>query len=165
MVASHLIVHSLLYAAIFNGYLLLMMISTSPRVWGYTDYPEAIKAKVPAQTSEEKRLALMIAIPWMVFALGFPVYSTLMLKGKLGGEILYWTAFLNVLLMVLLATLGDLVVLDWIIISKITPDFVVIPGTAKSDYKDFSHHFRAHARAAAILLVLCILIAAAVALL
>jgi hypothetical protein len=46
----------------------------------------------------------------------------------LGGEIPFWTAFLNVFALVFLATLGDLVILDWL---KITPEFVMIPGTEK----------------------------------
>ena len=162
MIITHLLAHSLFYAVIVNGYLFLIMITISPRVWGYSDYPEAIKAKVPPQTRAEKRLGLIVGIPWMIFTLGFPFYSPLLLKAKLGGEIPYSTAFLNVFLLVLVATLGDLLILDWFLISKITPGFVMIPGTDKADYKDFSHHYRGHLRAAMILVLLCVVIAAIV---
>ncbi len=57
MVLTHILTHGLVFAFIVNGYLLLMMLTTSPRVWGYADYSEAIKLKVPPQTREEKRLA------------------------------------------------------------------------------------------------------------
>jgi len=156
MVLTHLVAHSLFFATIVNGYLFLIMVSTSPRVWGYSDYSEAIKAKVPPQTRKEKRLALIIGLPWIIFTLGFPIYSTYILKSKLGGEIPSWTAFLNVFVLVFLATLGDLVILDWL---KITPEFVMIPGTEKADYQDFSHHYKAHARAAVPLVLLCIILA------
>jgi hypothetical protein len=63
------------------------------------------------------------------------------------------------LALVFLATLGDLLVLDWLIVSKITPKFVIIPGTDKEDYKDFSHHYKAHARAAIALVLLSLLFA------
>jgi hypothetical protein len=159
MVLAHLVAHSLFFATIVNGYLLLIMVSTSPRVWGYSDYSEAIKAKVPPQTKKEKRLALIIGLPWIIFAVGFPIYSTYVLKSKLGGEIPFWTAFLNVFVLVFLATLGDLVILDWL---KITPEFVMIPGTEKEDYQDFSHHYKAHARAAVPLVLLCIILASIV---
>ena len=159
MVLTHLLAHSLFFAAIVNGYLLLIMVSTSPRVWGYSDYSEAIKAKVPPQTPKEKRLALIIGIPWMIFAVGFPLYSTYVLKSMLGGEIPFWTAFLNIFGMVFLATLCDLVILDWLIVNKITPEFVMIPGTEKADYLDFSHHYKAHARAAVVLFLLCLILA------
>jgi hypothetical protein len=159
MVASFVVQQALSYALIVNGYLLLVMVTASPRVWGYADYPDAIKAKVPAQTSDEKRLAAIIGIPWFLFTLGYPIYSTYALKANLGGEISFWIAFLNVGAMALLANLGDWVVLDWLIITRITPDFVVIPGTEKADYKDLSQHFQAQARASVILVMLCLIMA------
>jgi len=59
MVVTHLITHGLFFAVIFNGYLLLVMALTNPRVLGYTDYPEVVKHKVPPQTQKEK---LIIAL-------------------------------------------------------------------------------------------------------
>jgi len=136
-----------------------MMITASPRVWGYSDYSDKIKAKVPPQTKEEKRKAVLWAIPMMIFAIGFPIYSTLLLKSDLGHDFAFWAAFLNVLAMVFLAYLVDLLILDWLIVSKITPQFVIIPGTVEEDYKDFSHHYRSQLRAAPILALLCLVIA------
>jgi hypothetical protein len=135
------------------------MLFTSPRVWGYSDYSESIKAKVPPQTKQEKRLAILIAVPWLLFSAGFPIYSTFVLKSKFGGEIPFWLAFLNVFVLVFLVVLGDLVILDWLIVSKFTPEFVIIPGTEEADYKDFSHHYKAHARAAVPLALVCMVLA------
>lgn len=162
MVWTHLLTHAILYALMFNGFILLLMITTSPRVWGYADYSDAIKAKVPPQTARERRLALIVSLPWLIITFGFPIYSTYVLKANLGGEIPYWAAFLNVFLMVLLATVGDLVFLDWLIVSRITPRFVIIPGTEKADYHDFSHHFKAHARAIVPLTLVCAVLSAVV---
>ena len=159
MVVTHLVTHGLFFSFIVNGYLLLVMILVSPRIWGYADYPEKIKRKVPPQTRREKLLAALIALPWFIFVLGFPVFSSYVLKSKLGGEIPFLTAFLNVLVLSLAATLGDLIILDWLVVSKITPGFVIIPGTDKADYKDFSHHYKAHARAVVGLILLSLIIA------
>jgi len=159
MVLAHILSNSLFYGAAITAYLLAMMVSTSPRVWGYADYPEIVRSKVPPQTSAEKRLALVLGLPFFIFAFGFPIYSTLLLKSKLGGEILLWIALLNLLALFSAATLGDLVLLDWLIVSKVTPGFVIIPGTSKQDYKDFSDHFRAHARAAVAMLLLALVLA------
>jgi hypothetical protein len=87
MVLRHVLTHGLIFAAIANTYIFLAMISTTPRVWGYTDYPEAIKNKVPPQTRREKRKALLVGLPWFIFVLGFPLFSTYSLKSKLGHEI------------------------------------------------------------------------------
>ncbi len=159
MVVTHLITHGLFFAIIFNGYLLLVMVLTSPRVWGYSDYPEVIKNKVSPQTQREKLLAAVIGLPWFIFVLGFPIFSTYVLKSKLGDEIPFFIAFLNLLVLFLLATVGDLVILDWLIISKITPKIVIIPGSERADYKDFLHHYKAHAKALVGLILLCLIIA------
>ena len=135
------------------------MITANPRVWGYADYSEAIKNKVPPQTGKEKLLGGIVGLPWFIFVLGFPIYSTYILKSNLGNEISFWIAFLNLFVLSLLLIVGDLVILDWLIVSKITPKFVIILGTSKEDYKDFSHHYRAHARAAVIQILICLIIA------
>jgi len=165
MIIKHIITHGLFYSVVMNAYLFLLMITFSPRVWGYKDYPDIVKKKVPAQTRKEKTLGAIVGLPWFVFVLGFPIFSTFALKSKLGGEITFAAALLNVLVMFIFATLGDLVLLDWILISRITPNFVIIPGTVKEDYKNFSHHFKAHAKAAIPLTVLCLIIAGLVSLL
>jgi hypothetical protein len=165
MVLTHVITHGLFYGAVLTGYLFLFMITFSPRVWGYKDYPDIVKKKVPGQTRREKTVGVIIGLPWFIFVMGFPILSTFALKSKLGGKITFLEASLNVFVMFICATLGDLVLLDWFIINKITPKFVIIPGTVKADYKDFSHHFKAHAKAAIPLTVLCLFIAAMVSLL
>jgi len=165
MVLVHVMTHGLFYGVIVTGYLFLVMITVSPRVWGYHDYSDNIKKKVPPQTKEEKKKAWIIGLPWLVFVPGFPIFSTFMLKAKLGGEISFSTALLNVLVLIFAGTLGDLVLLDWIVVSRITPKFVIIPGTVKDDYKDFSHHYKAHAKAIIPLILLCLIIAGIVYLL
>jgi len=160
MVLSHVITHSLFYSVVVTGYLFVLMISTSPRVWGYNDYPQAIKDKVSPQTKKEKNLAIITALPWFLFTLGFPIYSTTLLRAKLSNDIPMWVAFLNLLMMYIMATIGDLVILDWLIVSKLTPNFVIIPGSEKKDYKDFSHHFKDHARATIVIIPVFLVIAA-----
>ncbi len=151
--------HGLIYGAAITGYLFVFMITFSPRVWGYKDYSEAVKKKVAPQTRRERMLAAIIGLPWIVFVLGFPIYSTFVLKAKLGAQISFLRAFLHIIVLFMFSTLGDLVLLDWLVISKITPKFVVIPGTVKEDYKDFSHHFRGHAKAIIPMIILAVIMA------
>ena len=123
MLLNHIIKHGLFYAVIVNSYLFILMITMSSRIWGYKDYPEVVKQKIPPQTRKEKALAAIVGLPWFPFVLGFPIVSTYMLKSNLGGEISFFKAFLNIFVLFSLATVGDLVILDWLIISKITPKF------------------------------------------
>jgi len=152
----------LIYGSIITGYIFLLMITLSPRIWGYTDYPETVKRKVPPQTRHERTVAGIVGIPFIVFAIVYPAYSVLALKDRLGGAITFNDAFVHLLILVIFITIGDLVFLDWLIISKITPGFVVIPGSEVEDYKDFSHHYRGHLRATIIMIVLCAAVAVVV---
>jgi hypothetical protein len=164
MALSYILTQGFLYFLIVDGYLFLLMISLNPRIWGYADYSIEIKKKIPPQTTKEKIVAAIVGIPWIIFTFGFPVYSSLQLKGLLGAEINYGVAFLNILVMVFLVNVGDVFILDWLIVNTITPKFVIIPGTVKEDYRDFSHHYKSHIRASIIQLIICVLLAGIVSL-
>ncbi len=159
VLSSFSLLHGLIYGGGITGYILLLMVATSPRVWGYQDYPERVKEKVPPQTRRERTLAGVLGIPFLLFSFVFPVYSVLELKAQMGGGISIMDAFVHLLILMASVTFGDLVLLDWFIISKITPGFVVIPGSEAEDYKDFSHHYRGHLRAAVIMVIVSALIA------
>ena len=156
---NHLITHSLFYAAIFNGYIFVIMTTTSPRIWGYNDYPDVIKNKVPPRTKREKVTAMILGFPWLIFVFIFPIFSTCILKCKLDVSFTFLKAFLNLYSMFVFASVVDLVILDWLIISKITPKFVIIPGSEEEDYKDFSHHYKSHVKAMIVLIPICFIIA------
>ncbi|KPK55693.1 MAG: hypothetical protein AMS21_13375 [Gemmatimonas sp. SG8_38_2] len=150
--------HALTYVLVTNGYLFLVMIATSPRIWGYHDYPATVRAKVPPQTKKERAIGALLALPWMAFVLGFPVVSTYVLKSSLGGEIPFLVAFLNPLVLLQLANVAEVLILDWLIVSKMTPPFVILPGSTAEDYKDMTHHFKGHLRAGAVMVVISLVI-------
>jgi hypothetical protein len=153
---------SLVYAGIANLYLFLMMITTSPRVWGYSDYPDVVKDKVLPPTRKEKRTALMVGLPWIAFVLAYPFVASYRMKAGLGDNFTYGIAFLHFFAMFQLASLVDLVDLYWLIVSRIRPNFVIIPGSVEADYKDFSHHYKGHARAFLAITLLALAFAAIV---
>ena len=149
----------LLYGVAITGYLLLMMVTVNPRVWGYSDYPERVKRKVRPPTAEERRLAGVVAAPYFLFMPLYPVYSVLQLRAMTGGTIAFTDALTHLLVLAASAFLGDLVILDWLIISRITPRFVVIEGSEPADYKDFTHHYVGHAYASVVIVALCAAVA------
>ena len=155
MLTTYTLLHGLICGITFAGYIFLLMITLSPRIWGYQDYPERVKAKVPPQTRRERTIAGLAGIPFFLIAIGFPIYSVLTLKNQFGGEIPFMDAFFHLLVLVMSANFGDLVILDWFIISKITPRFVIIPGSEAEDYKDFSHHYKGHVWGTIAMVILC----------
>jgi hypothetical protein len=134
------------------------MVTFNPRIWGYQDYPERIKEKIPPQTRRERAIAGLVSIPFFIFILGYPIITTSLLETNLGGEINFEVAFFNIIFMVIFFFLADLVILDWLIISKITPKFVIIDGTTPEDYKDFTHHYRGHLIALIPLTIICVIL-------
>ncbi len=155
MVFVNIVFNGLFYTAIGAGYLLIFMVTFNPRIWGYQDYPKKIKEKVPSQTRRERIVAGLVGMPWFFFILAYPLISTIFLETELKGEIPFEIAFFNIFFMVFLFFLVDLVVLDWLIITKITPKFVIIDGTTPEDYKDFSHHYKGHLIASIPLILIC----------
>jgi hypothetical protein len=155
-VSALIIQHGLIFGGAATAYLFLLMFTLSPRVWGYADYPQAVKDKVPPQTKREKLIALAVGAPWLLFVLIYPVASTFMIKAALGSDIPLRVAILNPAVCFALLTFGDLVIVDWLFISKLTPKRVMIPGTVAEDYKDFSHHFRSHAKSAVFMALICV---------
>lgn len=149
-----------LYIVIGIGYLLILMVVFNPRIWGYQDYPERVKEKVPSQTRKERIIAGLVGLPWFFFIFAYPLVSTAFLEAELGGEVPFEIAFFNIFFMVFSFFLADLVILDWLIISKLTPKFVIIDGTAPEDYKDFSHHYKGHLFASIPLTIICVIFSA-----
>jgi hypothetical protein len=160
MVFEQIVVNSFIYTAIGAGYLLIFMVTFNPRIWGYQDYPERIKENVHPQTRRERVIAGLVGLPWFIFILAYPLISTRSLKKALGGELAFGIAFSNMFFMIFLFFLVDLVILDWLIISKITPKFVIIDGTKPEDYKDFSHHYKGHLIASLPLTLICVICSA-----
>ena len=134
------------------------MVAFNPRIWGYQDYPDRIKEKIPPQTRRERAIAGLVSIPFFIFILGYPFITTALLETRLGGEINFEVAFFNIFLMIISFFLADLVILDWLIISKITPKFVIIDGTTPEDYKDFTHHYQGHLIALIPLTIICVIL-------
>ena len=161
---EHVLLHGTVFAVLMTLYLLAVMRGLSPRIWAFSDYPKTITDHVPPQTDRERRIATYLVVPFFILIFGFPIGSTLMLEGIYGGSLPFLDAFLNIFGLVLFGTFADFVILDWLIVGTITPDWVIIHGTEhmrEKEYKDFrGYHARGHARAMPVLILLSLIIAA-----
>ena len=160
---ENIIVHGSIYVIIVNLYLFVIMLTLSPRVWGYTDYGESITSGVPPQTSREKKIGGVIMIPFLIISLGLPVLSTIILEVSSGGVITFLEAFLNLYIILLIGNISEVLITDILIVGTITPDFVVIPGTENlrdTEYKAFrKHHTKSHLRAIVAMAIVSLVLA------
>ncbi|MFW9935539.1 MAG: hypothetical protein ACFFDU_08605 [Candidatus Thorarchaeota archaeon] len=128
-----------------------------------SDYPPEITNYVPPQTNEEKRKAQIVFIPFLVLGIGYPLGAAYLLKILNGGFILFQEAFLTIFVIVLFGFLADFMILDWLIVGTLTPDFVIIPGTEHmrdKEYKAFRlYHAKGHVKGLLLIVILSLILA------
>lgn len=142
---------------------LVLIIGVSrPRLFlSKDDVPADILAAVPPRTKEEERLGKWIMLPLFIILTGGMLYSTFTFQAQSGAGFL--PTFLHALAIILMFSIGDLVLMDWLILNTITPRWAVYPGTEGfAGYKDYGFHLRAHVKALPSLVIGAAVIAALV---
>ena len=166
MLLSYILIHATIFAIIFTLYLFAIMRGLSPRVWAMSDYPPEITDHVPPQTDAEKRQARIVYIPFLAIGIGYPLATTYFLKILNGGVISLLDAFLTIFVILLFGFLADYIILDFLIVGTLTPDFVILPGTEhmrEKEYKDFrKYHAKGHIKGLLLIIMLSLILAALV---
>ncbi|MCP1103227.1 small-conductance mechanosensitive channel [Aequitasia blattaphilus] len=106
------------------------------------DYPKDIReaANIPRPSAPQKRNGLIFSI------LGyFIIIGTLMGAGLWhyhSTPISFWSLLLHLWIICFFWNIVDLLILDWLIVCAITPDWLMIPGTEHcKGWKDYKFHF------------------------
>jgi hypothetical protein len=130
----------------------LMIAFFKPRLFlNEKDIPADILAAVPPKTESEKRLAVWTSIPLFVVLIGGTLYSTFTFYQQSRAGFI--PLFLHALIILVMISVSDLVLLDWLLLNTWTPKWVIYPGTEGfAGYKDYGFHGRAHLKAAPLLL-------------
>jgi hypothetical protein len=135
----------LLYGGILSSLASIYVIAVlyiNPRLV-LKNYRKDIQRRVAPLNNREKRLSLLVGIPFIVLAIIIPFISTLSLKQISGHEIQFSTLFLNTFGIGFMFNVVDLIVLDWFMFCTLTPKFIVLPGTeGMQAYKDYLYHIR-----------------------
>ncbi|MHA2025260.1 MAG: hypothetical protein ACW98U_05095 [Candidatus Thorarchaeota archaeon] len=166
VLVENILVHGSIFAILLTVYLLAVMRGLSPRIWAFSDYPKEITDHVPPQTNRERKLGAYVGVPFFILGIVFPLLSTMNLEVLYGGSLPFLDAFLNFFGVWMFGFIADFVILDYLIVGTITPDWVIIPGTEHmrdKEYKDFrAYHAKGHAKGLVLLAILSLLIAAAI---
>lgn len=145
----------------------LGMMRLNPRLFlNKGDMPADILAAVPPKTAQEKRLGIILGIPFLIAIAAVPFVSTLQFHQQAGSDASLLALFLHAFAILMIFNLFDLIVLDFILFCTITPKFMVVPGTeGLAGYKDYGFHLRQHARSLPFMALMALVIAIVVALL
>jgi hypothetical protein len=108
----------------------------------YDDYPADIQAKAGPMSQKAKRQRPFVAIPLVLLLLGMLVYSNLKLKRQNKGKLAFLAAFLNAYGVSAFFNLFDLLVVDYLFVITLQPDFIILPGTeGMASYHDYFFPF------------------------
>lgn len=159
---SKILVDGLLFVIIGSA-IVLGVILYNPRLFlNKGDLPADIMAAVPPKTAAEKRLSLIVGIPFLIVLFAIPLISTLQFQQQ-GGEPSFLWLFLHAFILLMTFNLFDLLVLDMLLFCTITPKFLVVPGTeGLAGYKDYGFHLRQHAKSIPMMVLMALVIAAVV---
>ena len=107
------------------------------------DYPEDIQkaSTLPAPSDEQKKKAKIFSV---LFSL--VIFGALIVFGVLkyaGEKVSFTEILLFTFIIAMIWNVVDLVIMDWLIICKLTAKWVVIEGTEGCrGYKDYMYHFK-----------------------
>lgn len=129
---------SLAWSGVLSA-LILMSLHRNPRIWLH-DFPKAIRESVTEKTEEEQKLARTYGLLFGPIFVGVPIVTALYYSQEPALQI-----FLHIFVMAVTFNLIDLLIVDWLLICRLTPNWVVIPGTSEPPiydaYKDYWFHF------------------------
>ena len=133
------LLEGLIYALVL-GFMMTVSQLIHARIW-LSDYPKSIQDAVPPLSQREKMAKRLLGIPFMFVMVGYPIFSSFILRAAMGGAYNLWIGFAHMLVIFNTFNLFDLLVLDWLIFCFITPKYIVIDGTkGLAAYKDYGFH-------------------------
>jgi len=112
----------------------------NPLMW-IGDYPPDVQAMV-GTVDVPIGQKIVAGTLFLCVVAGVTLCSNARLRRQSGGELSFWTAFVNSALILFSFAVWDLLILDWLIFVTIQPGFIVIPGTeGLAGYEDYWFHF------------------------
>lgn len=126
-----------LLLVIVIGAIILGSLYANPRLW-LQDYPKAIRAKVPPNTPQEKRIQKILTVLFLGSAVGILYYSGTQLKTANGGTLSFLTAWLHTFILFNIFNLFDALVIDYLFLTLMKPSFMILPGTTLAEYTIFN---------------------------
>jgi len=107
------------------------------------DFQESLKAKLPPMSQKTKRQRRVVAPLLFLLLFGVPILVNLQVRHEHGGHLSFLSAYVQAYLMFMLFNLADLIFVDYLVIVRWRPGFVVLPGTEGApEYDDIGKHVR-----------------------
>ena len=158
--------HALLFGVILSAVLftlMLVVVRVNPEIM-LKDYPPDIQAKHGPMSERSKRQRIPVTIVFLAIMFGIIAGSFHGVAASREGDIPFLAAFVHLFVMFSVFNLLDWLVLDWLIVVRIRPGFMILPGTeGLAGYDDYGFHFRGFLIGIVISLLVSLLLAVIVA--
>jgi hypothetical protein len=130
-----------LLSAVASTYLLVLL-RFNPRIF-LRHLPKEIREIVPPRSEEERRMSIVLGVPLGLLFIGSTFASALFWRASAQGSQSFWELFAHVFGLFFLFNLVDLLILDWLIVCRFTPRWLIIPGTEHILMpKEYLYHFK-----------------------
>lgn len=130
----HLLIYNLATSVLIYGSL-----AYQPRLWLHRMPPE-VRSKVPPKTPDENKLFLFVALPFVLLLFAYPIGYVIQEGTNLA------TSFWMLLAFFAGFAIWDTLVLDILIFCILTPRFILINGTERTDYSNKKYHLASGAK-------------------
>jgi len=145
--------------------MILVAVRVNPEIM-LRDYPPDVQAEHGPMSDRSKRQRLLVAILVLAVMFGVIVASLAPILDDAEAAGLFPTVFVHFFVMFSVFNVLDWLVLDWLIVVRLRPSFLTLPGTkGMAGYRDYAFHFRGFLIGIPITLAASLLLAALVTLL
>jgi hypothetical protein len=121
---------------------LLVLLRFFPRIF-LRHYPKEIREIVPPKSEKERRMSILLGVPFGLLFIGATFASALLWRASAQGSPSFWELFAHAFGVFFLFNLVDLLILDWLIVCKFTPRWVILPGSEHIAMpKAYFQHFK-----------------------
>jgi len=144
---------------------ILVVVRINPEIM-LRDYPPDVRAEHGPMSDRSKRQRLVVGILVLAVMFGVIVASLAPILDDVDAADLFPTSFVHFFVMFSVINVLDWLVFDWLIVVRIRPSFLVLPGTeGMAGYRDYAFHFRGFLIGIPITLAASLLLAALITLL
>ena len=121
---------------------LLALLRFNPRMF-LRHYPKEIREIVPPKSEKERRISILLGVPFGLLCLGYIFASALLWRASAQGSPSFRELFAHAFGVFFFFNLVDLLILDWLILCRFTPSWAIIPGTEHIVIPSpYLHHFK-----------------------
>jgi len=126
-------------ASLLLSVIILLSLYFNPRIW-MQDLPKKVQAEIPPKSKKEKNQTIFVLILFLAVFLFLPTMAVVRSAVVSEVPITLLDAFIISYCVLFFFNLTDLLIIDWLIVCTITPNFIRLKGIDESVYKNYSKH-------------------------